>query len=402
MYQAIPYKRIYATVDLDAVAHNMKMMKDSLAAGVGIFGVVKMDGYGHGAVPVARAMEPYVDGYAVATAQEAIQLQYHGICKMILVLGPIHQEYYREAILREIRIPVFTRKQAAALSEQAVSLGKEAVIHLALDTGMNRIGMKPDVQSVQLVEEISRLPGLRIEGLFTHFAKADEEDKTATKRQIEHYDNFCRMLKTRGIEIPMRHVSNSAAILDMPEAHYDMVRAGIAAYGLYPSDEVDRQRISLKPAMGLTCFITYIKEIQPGSQVSYGGHFVAEKPMRIATISVGYGDGYPRNLSGRGRVLIHGKSAPILGRVCMDQTMVDVTDIPEAEEWDPVTLIGADGDEQITVEEVAKACGGFHYEIICSLGKRVPRVFLKDRKIVGTKDYFQDVYVDFLKEEQLS
>lgn len=396
MNQKVPYRRIYATVDLDAVAHNMKMMKESLADGVGILGVVKTDGYGHGAVPVARAMEPYVEGYAVATAQEALQLWRHRIKKMILILGPIPESYYPEIIRLGIRVPVFTWKQAKALSEKAVLLGRDAVIHLALDTGMNRIGMKPTLQSVQLVEEISKLPGIQIEGLFTHFAKADEEDKTATRRQMERYEGFCRMLEERGINIPIRHLSNSAAILDMPEVHCNMVRAGIASYGLYPSDEVDQRRISLKPALSLNCFITYMKEIEPGDEVSYGGHFVAEKPMRIATISVGYGDGYPRSLSGKGRVLIHGKSAPILGRVCMDQTMVDVTEIPEAMEGDTVTLIGTDGDERISVEEVEKISGGFRYEIICGLGKRVPKVFVENQQIVGTKDYFHDLYEEFL------
>ena len=399
MNQVMPYKRIFATVDLDAVAHNMKMMKESLAEDVGILGVVKMDGYGHGAVPVAKTMEPYVEGYAVATEQEALQLRRHGITGVILILGPIPEIDYPELIKQEIRIPIFTWKQAKALSEQAVSLGMDAVIHLKVDTGMNRIGMKPDERSAQLVEDISRLPGLQIEGLFTHFAKADEADKEPTERQLERYEAFLQMLESRGISIPMRHLSNSAAILDMPKAHYNFVRAGIASYGLYPSDEVDKTRIHLKAAMELFSYITYIKEIAPGDEVSYGGHFIAERPMRIATISVGYGDGYLRNLSGKGRVLIHGKSAPILGRVCMDQTMVDVTDIPEAEEWDLVTLIGTDGDQTITVEELAELSGGFHYEIICNLGKRVPRVFLKNQKIVGTKDYFQDVYADFLNEE---
>lgn len=396
MVQKIPYNRIYATVDLDAVAYNMKMMKDTLAEGVGMLGVVKTDGYGHGAVPVAKAMAPYVEGYAVATVAEAIQLRLHGIRKMILILGPVPESCYEEIIRQEIRIPVFTRRQAEALSKQAVLLGMEAMVHLALDTGMHRIGMRPDAESVQLVEEICSLPGIVGEGLFTHFAKADAADKTAAREQMRKYRRFCEMLDERGIHIPIRHISNSAAILDLPEAHYDMVRAGISSYGMYPSNEVEQSQMPLKPAMGLFSFITYIKEIEPGAEVSYGGCFTAEKHMRVATISAGYGDGYPRNLSCKGRVLIHGKSAPILGRVCMDQFMVDVTDIPQAEEWDKVTLIGRNGEDRITVEELAETCGGFHYEIVCDIGKRVPRVYLEQQKIVGTKDYFQDIYEDFL------
>lgn len=391
------YTRVYAPIDLDAVVFNMESMKKRLAPGIGMIGVVKTDGYGHGAVPVAEAMDPYVQGYAVATAEEALMLRRHGITKPVLILGVTHKSHYKELIEEQIRPAVFTMEQAAPLSEQAVRMGKTARIHLALDTGMSRIGMFPDEQGAELAVAIGKLPGIEIEGMFTHFAKADETDKASAGLQLEKYLRFAEMLKQRGLEIPVKHCSNSAAIIDLPQAHLDAVRAGISIYGMYPSDEVDQKRVPLKPVMSLKSFITYVKTIAPGSQVSYGGTFCAEKPTRVATIPVGYGDGYPRGASNKGYVLIHGRKAPILGRVCMDQFMVDVTDIPEAEVDTEVTLIGCDGAEQITVEELAAWCGGFHYELVCDLGKRVPRVYYRNGQIVGTKDYFDDCYQDFVR-----
>lgn len=390
------YTRVYAAIDLDAIEENMKAMASNLTKGTGIIGVVKTDGYGHGAVPVAKAIDPYVKGYAVATIEEAQNLRWHGITKPVLILGVTHESHNEELITYEIRSAVFEKKQAQALSEKAVSMGKTAYVHLALDTGMSRIGMKCCEESADLAALISRMPGICVEGLFTHFARADETDKTSALGQLRKYLDFIKMLEKRGVQIPVKHISNSAGIVDMREANCDMVRAGISIYGLYPSDEVDKQKVILHPAMELKSFITYIKEIEAGAAVSYGGTFVAEKPMTIATVPIGYGDGYPRNLSGKGRVLIHGKSAPILGRVCMDQMMVDITHIPEAREDDEVTLIGRDGDDEITVEELARTGGGFHYEIICDIGKRAPRVYLRDGRVVGKKDYFKDIYEDFI------
>ena len=315
---------------------------------------------------------------------------------MILVLGVTHPDQYGELIRYQIRPTVFTLRQAERLSELACREGVRAKLHLAVDTGMSRIGMEPDEASADMVLSMSRLPGIEIEGMFTHFARADEWDKESARAQLAAYLNFSEMLKRRGIEIPLKHCSNSAGIVEgLPSNSLDLVRAGISIYGLYPSDEVDRETVHLTPAMELKSRISYIKTIRPGTPVSYGGTFVAGRPTRIATIPVGYGDGYPRSLSSRGSVLIRGRRAPILGRVCMDQFMVDVTDIPEAEEEDEVTLIGRDSGEQISVEELARLGGGFHYELICDLGKRVPRVYLQGGRIAGTKDYFQDVYEGF-------
>ena len=390
------YSRVYASIDLDAVESNMRAMKDSLPPSASMIGVVKTDGYGHGAVPVAMAIDPYVKGYAVATIDEAIILRRHGIQKMILVLGVTHESRFEDLVRYDIRPAMFRYEEAGKLSETAVKNGARANIHLAVDTGMSRIGMTPDEASADEAARISRLPGIRIEGLFTHFARADEADKAFYEAQYKKYREFCEMLCSRGVDIPIRHCSNSAGIVEGLDSNgLDMVRAGISIYGLYPSDEVARDRVKLVPAMELKSFITYIKTIGPGTAVSYGGTFVADRPMRVATIPVGYGDGYLRSLSNKGAVLIRGKRAEILGRICMDQFMADVTDIPEAEEGDQVTLIGRAGKECITVEEIAALSGGFHYEIICQIGKRVPRVYLRDGKVIGKKDYFNDIYEGF-------
>lgn len=390
------YTRVYAPIDLDAVAYNMESMKKNIAVNTGMIGVVKTDAYGHGAVPVAKIIDPYVQGYAVATIDEALILRRHGITKSILILGVTHPSRYEDAVNEDIRLTIFTMEQAKPLSELAVSMGKTAKIHLAVDTGMSRIGMQPDEESAEMVKEMAALGGIEIEGMFTHFAKADETDKTSANGQLQKYLDFVELLEVRGIQIPVKHCSNSAGIIDLPQANLDMVRAGISIYGMYPSDEVEKSQVPLRPVMGLKSFITYVKTLRPGQEVSYGGHFVAEKEMKIATIPVGYGDGYPRNLSCKGHVIICGKKAPILGRVCMDQFMADVTHIPEAAVDTEVTLIGTDGDETILVEDLANAGGGFHYEIVCDIGKRVPRVYYKNGEVVGTKDYFNDVYQDFM------
>lgn len=383
-------------MDLDAVVSNMKSMREALPATTGIMGVVKADGYGHGAVPVARAMDPYVEGYAVSNIDEGISLRRHGIKKPILILGVTHSQRFEDLLRYDIQPAMFRLKEAKELSELAAEQGKKAKIHLALDTGMSRIGMQPDRESAKEAAQMAALYGIELEGLFTHFARADEADKSFYQTQFERYQEFLSYLKEYGVTIPVRHCSNSAGIVENLDSNQmDMVRAGICIYGLYPSDEVDRNRVKLTPAMEIKSFITYIKEIAPGTPVSYGSTFVSEHAMRVATIPTGYADGYNRGLSNRGSVLIRGKRAKILGRICMDQFMVDVTDIPEAEEDDEVTLIGKDGEDEITVEEMAACFGGFHYEIICDIGKRVPRVYIQNGRIAGTKDYFNDVYEGF-------
>ncbi len=376
------YLRVYATVDLGAVKENMESMKRNLPAGTGIMGVVKADGYGHGAVPVAKAIAPYVEAYAAATLEEALELREHGIVKPILVLGVLHRSQYGKLAEQEIRASVFTWEQAIGLSAAAAAAGRTAYVHLALDTGMSRIGMRPDKESVRMAVKIGKLPGICVEGLFTHFARADEADKTSALGQLKAFLDFAGQLKEQGLKIKIRHISNSAGILGMREAACDMVRAGISVYGLYPSKEAEKSRVRLRPVLELKSRVTCIRTIAAGTPVSYGGTFVAKEPMTIATVSVGYGDGYPRNLSGKGRVLIHGKPAPILGRICMDQMMVDISKISGVKEWDLVTLIGKDGQEAVTVEELAETGGGFHYEILCGIGKRVPRIYISSGRAV--------------------
>lgn len=379
------FDRVYAKIHLDYIEENMEAMQRNLTPGTMMIGVVKSDGYGHGAVPVAKTIDPYVFSYAVATAEEAFQLRKHGIIKGILVLGVTPESQYERAIKEEIRMAVFCLDRAEKLSKLAVSMKKKAKIHIAVDTGMSRIGLAPTEESADLVKKIEALPGIEIEGMFTHFARADEADKTAAMEQLDKFCSFREMLKVRGVKIPITHCSNSAGIVDIKEANMDAVRAGITVYGLYPSDQVDKTRVPLKPAMELKSFVTYIKEIDPGTAVSYGGTFVAEKTMKIGTVGIGYADGYPRNASGKGHVLICGKRVPILGRVCMDQLMIDLTDVPEAKEGDEVTLLGRDKNLEITMEELAASCGGFHYEIPCMIGKRVPRVFVSRGRIIGTQ-----------------
>ncbi len=382
----LPYDRTCAVVDLDAICHNMEEMRRRIPEKTGIIGVVKADAYGHGADAVADAIEPYVIGFAVAAADEAVLLRRHGITKPVLVLGPVHKSRYKELLQEEIRPVIFTEQAAKEFGELACCLNLPGRIHLAVDTGMSRIGMEPSEEAADLAVRIASCPGIEIEGIFTHFAKADERDKGPARQQMTQYLEFLEMLRKRGIEIPLCHCSNSAGIIEGIGAELEAVRAGISIYGLYPSDEVDKNKISLIPALSWKARVTYVKTIPAGTSVSYGGTFTAVRPVRVATIAVGYGDGYSRNLSGRGYVLVRGKKAPVLGRVCMDQLMVDVTDIPEVCEEDEAVLLGKSGNLVITAEEMAQLSGGFHYEILCGIGKRVPRIYLKHGDIVGKKE----------------
>ena len=387
------YARVYAEVNLDAIRSNMDNMKANIAPETKMIGVIKADGYGHGSVPIAQELEPlpYLFGFATATFEEAQILRKSGVKKPILILGYTFPYCYEELIRQEIRPALFRLDTAQKLSEAAQRLGKDAVVHIKVDTGMSRIGIQPDDDGIAFIKEIMTLPGLSIEGIFTHFAKADMTELEGAQKQRDCFDAFTkRIARETGLRIPIRHCSNSAGIIRMPQANMDVVRAGITLYGLWPSQEVERDIISLTPALSLKSHIVYIKEMKEGAQISYGGTFTAHAGMKVATIPVGYADGYPRSLSNKGYVLIHGKRAAILGRVCMDQMMVDVTQIPEAKEGDLVTLLGTDGSETITVEAMGDMSGRFNYELVCDFTKRVPRVYRKDGQIVGTKDYYDD------------
>ncbi len=369
--------RITAYIHMDAIRQNFQNMKANLAENARMVAVIKTDGYGHGAVPVARLAEPwdYIWGFAVADVSEAFALREAGIRKPILVLGYTFAEDYSEMVRLGIRPAVFTVRMAREFSEAASALGMEAPVHIAVDTGMSRIGFADRQESIDEIKQINRMGHLRIEGIFTHFARADEYDKTFTNQQFARFQGFCRNLEHASVTGFLRHCANSAGILELPGTHLDLVRAGISIYGLYPSDEVDQSAVKLAPAMELKSHIVHLKTIGPGTPVSYGGTFTAKRETRVATIPAGYGDGYPRSLSGKGCVLIRGRRAPILGRVCMDQFMVDVTDIPACL-LDEVTLLGRDGEKEITVEELSRLSGRFPYEFVCDIGKRVPRVYL--------------------------
>ena len=382
------FQRVYAQVDLDAIRENMVNIKGNTDTHTKLLAVIKTDGYGHGSVPIAKCLEKldFMYGYAVATVEEAFILRKAGISLPILILGYTFPYSYEELIQQEIRPAVFRRDMLEELSGAAERTGKAAKVHIKVDTGMSRIGITPDDTGLRFVKEAMETPGIEIVGIFTHFARADEADKTSALKQLEVFQAFIGQIESKlGLTIPVKHCSNSAGIVEMPQANMDVVRPGIILYGLRPSDEVSQEIVALRPALSLHSHIVYVKEIQPGQSVSYGGTFTAQHKMRIATIPVGYGDGYPRMLSGKGYVLIHGKKAPILGRVCMDQFMVDVTDILNVKEGDPVTLIGTDGEETITAELLGDLSGRFNYELVCDLGRRIPRVYIQDGKIAETR-----------------
>lgn len=382
------YYRVEAKINLDAICNNIDEVRRNIDQHTKIMAVIKADGYGHGAVALATALKDKIDAYGIAIIEEGIELRDAGFTKPILILGFTPHQQYDKLIQYDIMQTVFNYDMAKRISDEAVIQGKQASIHIKLDTGMSRIGFKDSDESIQIIKQISELPNITIDGLFTHFACADERDKGFAKKQLSRYLAFADKLEGAGVYIPVKHVSNSASIIDLPEANMDMVRTGIITYGMYPSEEVNKKKLILQPALTLVSNVVFVKKVEKGIGISYGSTFVTNRESVIATIPVGYADGFPRQLSSKGRVLIHGKSAPIVGRVCMDQFMVDVTDIPNVKEGDTVTLIGHDGDEYISIEEVAKMAGSFNYELVCDIGKRVPRVYYKERKKVGTADYY--------------
>ena len=355
----------WAVIDLDAIAFNFENVKKR--AGAKSMAVIKANGYGHGAVALAHHLEETADFFGVSSPAEALELRGAGIEKPILILGHVNPDAFPVLIRTDVRVAISTKKDA-------------------VDTGMSRIGFQGTEKAADDCADIANMPGLEIEGLFSHFATADEEDLSRADKQAEKYAQFDAMLKDRGLVIPIRHLDNSAGTMNYG-CHYDMVRAGIVLYGLYPSDEVEKSLLPLKPAMSWYSRVTLVKVLEPGRQINYGGTFVTERETVAATVSVGYGDGYNRNLSNKFYVLIKGKKAPILGRVCMDQIVVDVTEIPGVKAGDTVTLLGDDGLERITVEDMAKAAGGFHYETVCNVNRRVSRVYFADGEKVDSVNY---------------
>ena len=384
------YSRVCARIDLDAIEYNMEMMKKNIAADTKIIAVLKTDAYGHGAVQIARLFESveYIWGYAVATADEAVLLKEKGLKKPVLVLGCVFPEQWAEMIEKEVRMTCYSEEMAEGVSSLAFDMGKKAYLHIKIDTGMGRLGFSVCEESVDKIAGIAAMPCLVLEGMFTHFAKADETDKGYTDQQIKEYLWMKKALEERKICFPYCHCSNSAGIIDIKEANMDLVRAGISIYGMYPSEEVRKENVPLKPAMELISHVTYVKWIEAGTSVSSGGTYTAKEKRKIATIPVGYGDGYPRSLSNKGYVLIHGRKAPICGRVCMDQFMVDVTEIEDVKFGDRVVLVGYDGAEHLPVETLGDISGRFNYEFVCCLSKRIPREYLRQGKLVKQIDFF--------------
>lgn len=371
------YGRGYIEVDLEHILSNAQAIKEHIGKKAKIVAVIKTDGYGHGSIPLAKKLEKeeFMYGFAVATEEEAMELVKAGVEKPVMILGYTFPYAYEEMAENGIEPAVFREDMVEEMGKAALKRGKTMRVHIKVDTGMGRIGITPDEKGLSFVKKVVQTKGVELAGVFTHFARADEKDKTTANNQLQKFTAFIEKIHENGIFGFLCHCSNSAAIMEMPETYMDMVRSGIILYGLKPSDEVDMSLLSLKPALSFYSSIVFIKELEPGSPISYGGTFVTREKMRVATIPIGYGDGYPRSLSNKGYVLIHGKKAPILGKVCMDQMMVDVSAIPMATEGDRVTLIGRDGEEEITADLLGDLSGRFNYELICDLGKRIPRLY---------------------------
>ncbi|WP_422446746.1 alanine racemase [Thermoanaerobacterium sp. DL9XJH110] len=377
-----------AEISLDNLEHNLKEIRRATAPTARICAVVKADGYGHGALEVARTALACGASYlAVAILDEALQLREQGIKAPILILGFTPEEQFDRIVEQDIIQTVYNLKSAQLLSLEAKKQGKKAKIHVKLDTGMSRIGFQAEPSALCEIKKLFALEGLEVEGIFTHFAKADEKDKTFTHEQFEKFMAVVDALEKDGFHIPVKHTANSAAVMELPGTHLDMVRPGIILYGLYPSDEVDKSRIRLKPVMSLKTRISHVKKLGRGRAISYGGTFVTRRESLIATLPVGYADGYSRLLSNRAHVLIKGQRAPVVGRVCMDQCMVDVTDIKGGvEPGEDVVLFGSMGEETISADEIAKIIGTISYEVVCAVARRVPRVYFKHGKILKVKN----------------
>lgn len=364
----------YVTIDLDVISRNFQNICQK--AGVPVMAVVKADAYGHGAVPIARLLEPSCAWFGVSSVDEALELRRAGLQKPILILCHTPPSVFPTLIQENLRPAIFCWEDALALSAAAVQLNATAAFHFAVDTGMSRIGFQVTEETADICAAIARLPGLEAEGLFSHFATADSADLSGAHMQAQLFAQFDEMLRARGVCVKLRHLDNSAGVMNFSN-HYEMVRAGIVIYGLYPSSEVDPGCLPLEPALRWCSRVSHLTLLPAGRSIGYGGTYVTDRPTMVATIPVGYADGYRRSLSNRFYVLIRGKRAPILGRVCMDQLMVDVTDIPNVASGDEVVLIGQDGNETITVEQLAEAAGSFNYEIICGISRRVPREYLQ-------------------------
>jgi alanine racemase len=378
------FDNTYVNIDLDRIAQNFDAVQQK--AGTSVMAVIKADAYGHGAIQVARLLQDKCRFFGVSSMLEARELRQAGLETPILILGHTPKAYFPRAVAENIRPTIFHYEDALALSQEAVAQGKIAPFHFAIDTGMSRIGFQATEESAELCVKIANLPGLFAEGIFSHFAGADCKDLSKAQLQAEKFDAFVELLRQKGLSIPIRHMDNSAGIANF-DKHYELVRAGIVLYGMFPSEHVETRRLPIQPALQWRSRVTHVKLLEAGREISYGGTFVTTKPTMVATVPAGYADGYSRNLSGKFHVLIHGKKAPILGRICMDQMMVDVTDIPGVQPEDPVVLVGRDGNNEITMEEISAAADSFNYEFMCGISRRVPRYYCSQGQIVRSVYY---------------
>lgn len=381
-------ERVLAIVDLDAIASNIKNIRAKVDKNSGIIGIIKADAYGHGSVETAKVLlDNGADWLAVAVVDEGLNLRKNGITAPILLLGYTPELRLNDVINNGFIQTVYSYDTAKKLSEAASALGKKAVIHIKIDTGMGRIGYRVNEESADEIVKISKLPNIDVNGMFTHFSTADEADKAYTLEQYNKFVKMNDMLEKRGLHIPVKHAANSAAIMDFDNMMFNMVRPGIILYGAYPSDEVKKENLSLSPAMSIKTHVSYVKDVNEGDSISYGRKYIAPSKRRIATIPVGYADGFIRAYSKGGKVLVRGEYAPIVGRICMDQFMVDVTDIDGVEVNDEVVLMGKQGDKEITADFIASVLDTINYEVFCTLSKRVPRQYIQNGKIVKTIKY---------------
>lgn len=375
------YYRCVAKINLSAVEHNLLEVKKFINEGVKTLAVIKADSYGHGSVPVSKTIEKYVDYFGVTSIDEAIEVRLEGIKKPVLALSYIPPRRYVDVVNYDITATIYSFDDALLLSEAAAAKGKTAKIHIAVDTGMGRIGLTPDEVGADIAKEISKLDNIYIEGLFSHYACADSADKEDANNQTELFDKFIELLKQRNIDPPIKHICNSAGTIEFHK-QYDMCRVGVLLYGLYPSDEVENTKLNLIPAMEIISHVVHVKTVPAGYKIGYGHIYEAPSERRIATVSIGYADGYSRSCTGKGYVLIKGKKAPVVGKVCMDQIMVDVTDIEDVHVGERAVIMGESHGSFITAEQLGEMSNSFNYEVICNFTKRVARLYYKDGKLV--------------------
>ncbi|OHW62081.1 alanine racemase [Andreesenia angusta] len=379
----------WAEIDLDNLKHNLSEVKRSIPEKTRIMGVVKANAYGHGAIQVAKALRSEgVNLFAVALVSEALELRNAGLTEDIMILGYTPHELFREAISRGVILTVYNREGAEAISEEAKSLGRVAKVHVKIDTGMGRLGFRAGEKAVEEIVSLKDLENLELDGFFTHFATSDERDKSYSATQFKKFSDILDELRSRGVEVKNTHVSNSGAIIDLQEYTLDIVRPGIMLYGYYPSDEVSRSKIKLREVMTLKTRISNIKQIEPGESVGYGRSYVAERVTKVATVPLGYGDGFTRLLSGKLSLSVGRKRAKLIGNICMDQSMIDCTDIEEAKIGDEVIAFGY-GSDVNNADSLAKALGTISYEILCMVGMRIPRVYTSGGKLLEIADYLQ-------------